>query len=355
VNRWRLAATLTVAAVAATVLDAAPAAAHTLTGITPSDYSSRITGITPARPAVRVRLLDLGRRVELRNTGQDEVTVLGYDDEPYLRVGPDGVFENYASRSHFLNQVQPAGFTTTTLPAKVGRGVPEWHRRSRGRAVRWRDRRTRWEGPAPSVVKVDPHHRHVVSRWTIAFHDASGPARVEGTITWVPGPSARGWLVLAAWIALVTVAFTRVGAFAPALGAMAIVLVTADIVHTIGQVAASRDAVVVLVGKVALTAVFSIAAWVAVLLAVPPLVRGRSPAIVAVGISAFFIAMLTGVGDASSLGHSQIPSLLDPVLVRALVTVCLGAGVGLAVAALIVARRAGWWAELRNPPVPSNP
>ena len=78
---------------------AAPAEAHTITGVSPTDYRSEIVGVNPRLPGVSVRLLDLGNRVELVNRGATDVIVLGYQGEPYLRVGPAGAFENRRSPS----------------------------------------------------------------------------------------------------------------------------------------------------------------------------------------------------------------------------------------------------------------
>jgi len=47
---------------------------------------------------LRIEAIDAGARLRLRNATGQEVVVLGYAGEPYLRVGPAGVFENRRSR-----------------------------------------------------------------------------------------------------------------------------------------------------------------------------------------------------------------------------------------------------------------
>src|SRR3954464_11673141 len=111
-RRLGAAAAATIVLLVAAVAAAAPASAHTITGVAPTDYRSELTGVEPSVPGVRVELLDLGRRVRLTNSGP-EVVVLGYQGEPYLRVGPKGVYENTRSPSTYQNKVSVAGAATT--------------------------------------------------------------------------------------------------------------------------------------------------------------------------------------------------------------------------------------------------
>src|SRR4051812_46472370 len=104
---------LVAAAVAALVVaPAAPAAAHTVTGVGPTDYRSEVVGIAPPVDGVTVRVLDLGRRVEVVNRSGRDLVVLGYDGDDYLWLRPGrGVYENTRSPSVALNR---AGATTST-------------------------------------------------------------------------------------------------------------------------------------------------------------------------------------------------------------------------------------------------
>src|SRR5438067_5168186 len=112
---------------------AAPAEAHTVTGVQATNYKSEVVAVSPPLAGIRVRLRDLGNRVELRNTRQDDVVVLGYQGEPYLRVGPSGVYENKRSPAVYLNRATTVSTTNTTLPRQADASAPpEWHRVSGG-------------------------------------------------------------------------------------------------------------------------------------------------------------------------------------------------------------------------------
>ena len=59
-----------------------------------------------------VKVIENGRRLELTNDSSATVVVSGYENEPYLRIGPDGVFENTRSPAVFQNR-------SLNAPAKV--------------------------------------------------------------------------------------------------------------------------------------------------------------------------------------------------------------------------------------------
>ena len=94
---------------------ATPASAHTISGPRPTNYRSRVVAIAPAVPGISARIVDLGSRFELTNRSPTEVTVLGYEDEPYLRIGPSGVFENLHSQSTYINRTR----ARSTVPAGI--------------------------------------------------------------------------------------------------------------------------------------------------------------------------------------------------------------------------------------------
>ena len=84
---------------------ASPAAAHGVGGVSPTNYTTRITSVTPTidwldsplgRPRAALRVDEHGRA----RRGRARTT----DGEPYLRVGPRGVFENSHSPATYLNR-----------------------------------------------------------------------------------------------------------------------------------------------------------------------------------------------------------------------------------------------------------
>src|SRR5947208_10633546 len=68
------------------LVTAAPASAHALGGPQPTDYRSQIESVVPSSPTVRVSLVDLGRRVRVRNAGLVPLDVVGPDGAVLRRV-----------------------------------------------------------------------------------------------------------------------------------------------------------------------------------------------------------------------------------------------------------------------------
>ena len=86
------------------VAGAAPAGAHNVSGVSSTNYLTTLEGLSPETPGIEVEVVEKGSRIAVTNTNEDDVIVLGYEDEPYLRIGPDGVFENQRSPATYLNR-----------------------------------------------------------------------------------------------------------------------------------------------------------------------------------------------------------------------------------------------------------
>jgi hypothetical protein len=331
---WRAGAAAVV--VTATLLaTAAPAEAHTVSGTRPTDYNSQILSVLPTVGGLSLRLLDLGNKVQLTNTGADDVTVAGYDGEPYLRVGPKGAFENRRSPAVYLNQT-PA---PATLPAIAdSKAPPDWHKTSSVHTVRWRDRRTRWEGVDPPAVRAAPGGRHVVAQWSIPLRAGETPVVAAGSITWVPGPSAVPWLLLALGLFALTVFSAWLRRWGPDLAAALAVLIAVDAVHSFASAAAAGNSVLATIVRVVGLGFLSTLAWVGGAWAIGRLQRKNELGLL-VGALAGFVIGLYSLGDTTILGRSQVAYVFPAVAARAAVALSLGLGFGLVVAVVFVFKR----------------
>ena len=128
-GRPRRAATLA-AVVVVLAITTPPAAAHAITGIASTNYETVLLGPTPSVPGVAIRLRDLGRRVEVANGTKTDVVISGYSNEPYLRVGPDGVYQNARSPTVYQNQVTTPGVPAVIPPEASASAPPDWRRLS---------------------------------------------------------------------------------------------------------------------------------------------------------------------------------------------------------------------------------
>jgi hypothetical protein len=309
----------------------APASAHAVTGVKATNYKSEIVGV--AGGPLEVRLLDLGRRIELVNRDATDIVVLGYEGEPWLRVGPDGVFENESSNSAYLERQRRGRATGSPPDPAEAAGPPEWRRTGSGSTLVWRDRRTHVEGPTPSQVARDPDARHViVPRWTVEAVRGETRLAIVGRISYEPPPTAVPWVVAAVVLFAAPLLMLR-SPRAPELLALGLALLIAvDIVHSFANAAVSGGSLATHAGSVLRGGSVGVTAWILGALSIPGLHRRTDAGLILAGVSALMIAFYGGVTDAAALATSQVPSALSPFLLRFAVTFSLGFGFGIAAA-----------------------
>lgn len=330
VRRGRRAGLVAVLALLLLGASAGPAAAHALgTGTEASNYRTGIRGIDQGTPGIAVRTV-AGEQLELVNRSDQEVVVLGYRLEPYLRIGPAGVFENQRSPSTYTNRFR-------TAPAEIppefdAKAAPEWRRIGDGPSAAWHDHRSHWTGPDPPAVKASPGTPHViVPDWQIPVRQGDLTMVIRGDITWVPGPSPWPWLLAA--VALFAAALAAAGGYRrpKVLAVVALVAVAADMVHTAGALLASTAPLATeLYGTVT-----SAAGWAVAGMAAWRLLHGRADSgLLYLLLGGVFLTLAGALPDLSALSRSQLASGFGPVVTRAAITFTLGLGAAMVVAGL---------------------
>jgi len=191
------------AAVCLLFVPAAPAAAHG----GPSGYVSTVTAVRPDVPGLRVDVVGGDDRLRLTAPRGTTVVVLGYDGEPYLRIGPDGVDRNMRSPATYLNRdryarVSMPGFASATAS-------PTWERVAGGRTYTWHDHRIHWmnpDGPGPDV----PNSQRDLMNWTVTGRIDGRPLAIRGTLE-PAGTAGSSWWAYAAFPALALAALAALG------------------------------------------------------------------------------------------------------------------------------------------------
>ena len=330
------------AACAVTLLTAAPAAAHGADAPDGSDYRTRVTDVTPARPGLEVRVIEAGARLELTNHTGRPIEVIGYSGEPYLRVGPDGVYENTRSPATYLNRTLAGD---TTLPADADPAAPpSWRRVDDGSTVRWHDQRALWQESAPpAAVRAAPDREHRVRDWTIPLRDGAEPARISGTLDWVPPPDAYTWWTVTIVGALAVGALGLLAAAAPAgtraLAALGVLLIVGGTVAVVYPVGRELDAGAQGVGGVLLGLLggqlWSLLTGLGALAAGAYALARRPAADFAVALAGACLALFAGVGNAAVFARSVAPVPWPPEIARVLVAVVLVTGAGATAAGVL--------------------
>lgn len=314
------------------VASAAPALAHGGGSADATNFLSKVTGVTEGDgsgetaaaaevPGVDWRVRALDSYLEVTNIAAAELTVPGYENEPYLRIGRDGVFENRNSPAVYLNNDR---FAETPVPANVsGSAEPDWVRVGDGPTYRWHDHRIHWMAQTlPPQAKLEPDKSHVIQKWVVPFEVGGEQFAVRGDLRWIPADPWWPWPVGAGVLLMlpVVVAFftsqgkrrrtlIRVGAVIVA------VIAVADIVHALDDVFAvpatlseNLYALAQSIGFVLIGLFGAHRGW-----------RGGegSPTALAIGAGALFVGV--GLTHTSSLAASQIASVLPPEATRAVI------------------------------------
>jgi hypothetical protein len=322
------------------VLGAGPAAAHTASGPRPTNYLTSLGAISPRIPGVTVSIVDLGNKIQVTNRTAIDLVVLGYLGEPYLRVGPKGVYANLRSPATYQNRSR----TITTDVPLIARGTgpltpPEWHRVSGSRTATWHDHRIHYMGTSPPLA-VQRHPGAVytiVPQWTIVFRYAAQTVEVHGRLSWVPGPGGWPWLVMAFALLAVGAAIARSRRRSFTVAAI-VLLVGVDLVHTISAELARSGSHLAKIIQFFGDDFVSVIVWVVAAATIWGLMRRRVEALYGTLLVGAMVGLVSGLTDLSYLWKSQLPTVGPDAIARAEVATAFGLGLGLAVGALLALR-----------------
>jgi hypothetical protein len=310
---------------------AAPAFAHGTGGNDVTNFRSRVTGIwyvdskgkptSPASaPGVKWEVLANDSLLKVTNNGSEEVLVRGYQDEPYLRVGPGGVFRNRNSPATYLNQNR---YAAVDVPAGVNpKAAPDWEKVGDGNSFYWHDHRIHWMSPSlpPAVAASNQHRSQRINEWSVPFSMGSKDLVVTGKLDWIPAPPAWPWLLAAFALTVVPLlgalavpkGFERMQALLRIGAAVIGAVIFLDLIHTVDDVASVPATFFQNLGAVTQALLFLGLAVVGLVWAW----KGDQMAGYGLAIAGGSVAIGIGVSHAFTLAASQIATKLPQSISR---------------------------------------
>ena len=315
-----------------------PASAHVGGEAAGSDFDGRVLSVRPDVPGISVRSLQFGDEFELVNDTATEVLVPGYSDEPYLRIGPDGVWRNSRSPATYINLDR---YGRASLPAEADVAAePAWEQISTEPHYVWHDHRTHWmsENLLPPRVAADPGRSHTVFEWTVPLVHGDTDVEVTGELTWSPPPPA--WLVwpLYAVSALSAVAAGLLARTPRLLGVLLAVGAAAALWHA----AATPEPAVSIASHAGAVVSALLPAGTAVLVAglgFRAAVGGRGALAGLFAVVLGWLLLVQGLPDVDVLWSANVASAGPETAARVAVAVLVALGVGLVPGGIAAVRR----------------
>ena len=156
----------------------------------PSDYESVIVAIRPPTNSIQPRLIGDGSVIELVVTAGTDVTVSGYQAEPYLHFQPDGtVTENRRAPTTYLNR----SLNGDPIPREASASdEPQWSVVATDGTYAWHDHRTHWMGGSPPA---DAARGDEIQSGVVQLLVDGAPVQISISTRWVDPPSPIALLV----------------------------------------------------------------------------------------------------------------------------------------------------------------
>jgi len=165
------------------LLMAAPALGHEGN----PDFRSEIDSVRPSLPGVSFEVLGYDADMELVVREGHEVTIYGYEGEPFARILRDGtVQKNQRSPATYLNVDR---YAEAPVPESADpQAPPDWKTIDDSGTLRWHDHRMHYMATGTPPQVKDESKRTKVFDYEIPLRIDREKGAIDGTLFWV-GPT----------------------------------------------------------------------------------------------------------------------------------------------------------------------
>jgi hypothetical protein len=164
------------------------------------NYSSKLISVSPKVKGLTVLVVDGDDAIELRNATGLNISVPGYENEPYLRFLVNGRVEvNVNSPAKYLNEERYGGVTVPKTASPKAK--PRWELVADGGRYTWHEHRVHWMSTnrPPKVEASDGKQLEKVFDWVVPMSVGGDRVKASGTLWWVPtGQLAKADALIAA-------------------------------------------------------------------------------------------------------------------------------------------------------------
>ncbi|HEX6684933.1 MAG TPA: hypothetical protein VF062_19245 [Candidatus Limnocylindrales bacterium] len=332
---------------------AAPAQAHGADAPDATNYRTRITA-APDLAGLTVETIEAGARLQVTNDSGRNVEVLGYQNEPYLEIRPDGVYENIHSPATYLNitivHVDPPAHADPTLP-------PEWRKVADEPRWRWHDQRAIWTSlEEPPQVASNPGAPHHIRDWTVPMRVDATPLTLSGTLDYEPPPPGWLWWGLSvlgiAAIALLGLLRNRRRQVGRALALMVIGAGLLGLVYGVArELDAGNDTLWSVVSQLFTAQLWpTVTSLAALAFAIDALLSRKGEGDFAIALGGAAVGLFAGMVNAAAFHRAITPVPMDSNLGRIIIVLIIVLGGGGAAAAMLRLRAGGQTSA--EPPAP---
>jgi hypothetical protein len=139
----------------------------------------------PAGAGIKIQVLNRDDRLLLINRGGKDVTIQGYDGEPYARVLANGAVEvNTNSPAYYLNDDR---YGHVKVPANAdAKAPPRWKVEDRTGRFEWHDHRIHWMVKTTPPQVHDEHRKTKIFDWAVPVSVGGTGTKIAGTLYWAP-------------------------------------------------------------------------------------------------------------------------------------------------------------------------
>ncbi|HEY5053073.1 MAG TPA: hypothetical protein VII45_06650 [Solirubrobacterales bacterium] len=153
------------------------------------DYRSVIDKVTPNVPNVTFQVLSYDSYFQLLDQHGHEVTIYGYENEPYARILRDGTVQvNQRSPATYLNDSRFA--TAQVPPIADPTAPPRWKTVDDSGTFIWHDHRMHYQSTATPPQVTDKGRKTKIFDYKVPIKVDNRKGAIDGTLFWVGSPAA---------------------------------------------------------------------------------------------------------------------------------------------------------------------